>query len=516
MSDAIDQGITVTEIQAMDEPVDVAAHTTAAFVGRALRGPLDTPVLVKSFAAFAHRFGGVWGRSSLGPAVKQFFEHGGTQVHVVRVANNARGAMICLPAEHGVLVLTALEPGSTECIRAAVDYDGFDASDCEHFNLTVQRVAPTTGLVADQEIYRRVSCDPAADRYVADVLLASSLIRVSLPTPPGRPAPTGGTTPDVVADYVGHAQRGSDGDELSDYDLIGSAERNTGLFALEAVDQFDLLYLPPCGRRRDLGPAAILAAELYCRKRGAMLILDPPAAWETVDDAVHGVRDSGYSSANIMSYFPRMRVRNDQASAGRAVGGAIAGLLCKLDATRGPWEDLDQPGFGLNRALRPALHVSAAEGAALVREGLNAIAGDDAGRANVCGSVTLARANQIDRKFESLTVRRLCLQITNTIGRATRWAVFEEGGRRVAQRVRAQVHAYLASLADRGAFVDEHFDVQCESGLHVDPLDPQRGVTILLSFQPAGGDYVWLTLHQTVQGCRVATTAFAPVTAECA
>lgn len=517
MSDALDQGITVTKIQAMDEPVDIAPHTTAAFVGRALRGPLNTPVLVESFAAFTHRFGGVWRRSSLGPAVQQFFEHGGKRLHVVRVANNARGAMICLPANHGLLILSALEPGSTENVRAAVDYDGFDTDDTEHFNLTVQRIAPVSGLVVDQEIYRRLSCEPDAKRFVADVLLDSSLIRVHLPTPPGRPAATGGLGLDSAAGYVGHAQRGSDGEELSDYDLVGSSQDGTGLFALNSVENLDLLYLPPCGRHRDLGPAAILAAELYCRKRGAMLVLDPPSDWTTVEEALEGVRAAGYASSNVVSYFPRMNLRGDSSAPPRVVGGAIAGLLCKLDTHRGPWQDLDQAGFGFHRKLTPAVEVSPEEAAMLVREGLNTVALRSAGRSALCGSVTLARASQIERQFASLPTRRLCLQITGTIEYATRWAVFEAGGPHVAERVRAQVHAYLSGLADRGAFLDDNFDVQCESGLHVSPLDPQRGVTILLAFQPANNsEFIWLTLHQTVQGCRVASTAFAPAAAECA
>jgi hypothetical protein len=47
--------------------------------------------------------------------------------------------------------------------------------------------------------------------------------------------------------------------------------------------------------------------------------------------------------------------------------------------------------------------------------------------------------------------------------------------------------------------------------LHAQPHHPERGVTILLAFHPAGAhDGVTLALHQTVSGCRVATTAFAP------
>ena len=129
MSDAVDRGITVTEMALMGESIDVSPETTAAFVGRALRGPLNQPVLVRDFGEFRRRFGDTWSSSSLGPAVRQFFDHGGRQLYVVRVANNARGAMLCLPASGSALVLRAIEPGSTERIRAAVDYDGIDEDD---------------------------------------------------------------------------------------------------------------------------------------------------------------------------------------------------------------------------------------------------------------------------------------------------------------------------------------------------------------------------------------------------
>ena len=167
----------------MDQPIDASAETTAAFVGRALRGPLDTPILIKNFAEFRRRYGGFWPGSSLGSAIEQFFDHGGKQVYVIRVANGARGAMICLPALHGVLVLRAVEPGSAEHIRAAVDYDGIDKDNDELFNLTLQRVAPDTGLVLDQEIFRRLTCDTKDVRYVQDVLLSSSMVRVQAPLP---------------------------------------------------------------------------------------------------------------------------------------------------------------------------------------------------------------------------------------------------------------------------------------------------------------------------------------------
>ncbi len=501
----------------MGEAIDVSAETSAAFIGRALRGPLNTPVLISNFADFRRGFGGYWHRSSLGPAVKQFFDHGGRQLHIVRVANSARGAMICLPAKGGFLVLRALEPGSTENVRVAVDYDGIDDKNEQLFNLTIQRVAPDTGLVVDQEIYRRLQCDRAERSFVGDALLSSSLVRAQIPLPAGRPIATRGPGPEFGSTYVGHAQHGTDGAALTDYDLVGSASRETGLFALNQIEHFDLLYLPPPGRLMDLGPAAVLAAELYCRKRGAMFIMDPPGHWASAEQAVVGVRGCGYSSPNILSYYPRMYSKDDDELTPRSAGGAITGLLCKLDRVAGPWHDLDQHGFGFDRRLVPAMPVEIDEARLLVKEGLNVIAGNMAGRSTLCGSVTLGRGTQMERNFTNLNVRRLCLSITNAIDGATRWAVFEPDAARVAERIQSQVHAYMCYLADAGAFVDDTFLVQSNAGLHSRPIDPERGITILLVFHPVGADEpVSLTLHQTISGCRVATTAFAPATAECA
>ena len=514
MSDANDQGITVTEIAAMDLPIDVASHTTAAFVGRALRGPLNIPVPIENITAFQRRFGGRWHHSSLGPAVRLFFENGGVKLYVVRVANNARGAMIALPASGGVLVLHAAEPGSTENIRAAVDYDGIDPADEEHFNLVIQRIAPETGLILDQEIFSRISCCDSSRNFIGSALLGSALARVQMPLPHGRPVATVNDSVGTEAAYVGHAQRGSDGGALSDYDLIGSAIHNTGIFALNHLEHFDLLYMPPPARKRDIGPAAMLAAEQYCQRRGAMLVMDPQESWDTVDKALVGVRNSGYSSPNIVAYYPRVVDRFERGSAPRVAGGAIAGLLCKLDRTHGPWEDLDQLGCGMGRKLKPAVELSVDDAHLLVRAGLNVIAGSSAGRATVCGSVTLGRGHQIDSRFSRLTVRRLCLRITNSIERATQWALFEQNGQQIAERIHGQVDGYMSYLANSGAFAGSRFVVQCDTTLFSRASDPDRGVTILLAFRPAGTEEdIALTLHQTIAGCRVSTTAFAPVTA---
>ena len=509
MTEAVDQGITVTEIAAMDQSIDVLQETTAAFVGRALRGPLNTPVLVRNLGEYRRRFGDNSPSCSLASAVKQFFEHGGQRLYVVRVANNARGAMLCLPASGTAVVLRAVEPGSAEHLRAAVDYDGIN--DDSHFNLTLQRIDPATGRILDQELFPKLSYDEGDEKFIGDALLTSTLVRLEHPYPTHRPEATTGGDARFGMAYIDHAQAGTDGSELTDYDLVGSRKAHTGLFALEDVEHFDTLYLPPIGRAAEVGPAAILAAELYCRRRGAMLIVDPRAEWSTSEEAIEGIRSLGYASPNMLGYYPRVVERGAPDEALRHAGGAIAGLLCKHDRTYGPWNDLNQQGMGLQRDLLPALRVDDENRQMLNRAGLNVLAHGPAGRARVIGSVTMGRGAETHREYAGLAVRRFCLRLANTIAKATQWAVFESGDKTTMQRIRAQVLSYLLGLDELGAFVNSSFAVRCEATAGQQSGSEQHGVTILLAFHPVGSDdEISLTLHITATGCRVGSSVFAP------
>ncbi len=497
MTDALDHGITVTEIPSMEQPIDVNVETSAAFVGRTLRGPLDTPVSVSSFGDYRRRFGGDWARSGMSSAVQQFFDFGGSQLTIVRVANAARGALLVIPASGSALVLRAVEPGSTERLRAAIDYDGLDDED--RFNLVLQRIDPDNGVLLDQELHRDLSFTEGSKRFVADVLSTSTLARVEHPFPTHRPEATD-------AAYVDAVQDGNDGHPLSDYDVVGSRRDGTGLFSLNGIDRLDLLYLPSIGRRQQVGPTALLAAELFCRERGATLIVDPDRDWETVDDAVGGMRKLGFASSNMLGYFPRVVARGEKASVD--AGGVIAGLLSRLDREHGTWHDVEQ--VPINRRLQPSMALSDAEQQALSRAGLNAIAAVGSAQSVMRGDRTMGRGNESHTLYARLSTRRTLLRIVNSIDHATRWAVFEQPDAALVEQVQGQLVAFLSCLADLEAFDDDEFSVECAV---LAPGGKTPGLSIDIGFTPRGaGSPVFLTLQQSVGGMRVVDTAFAKQT----
>ncbi|MEA3189684.1 MAG: uncharacterized protein QOD77_266 [Thermoplasmata archaeon] len=80
-------GVYIEEVPSDVKTIVGVATARTAFVGRALRGPLDEPVRITSFGDFERRFGGLWRASTLGYAVRQYFQNGGGDAVIVRVSN---------------------------------------------------------------------------------------------------------------------------------------------------------------------------------------------------------------------------------------------------------------------------------------------------------------------------------------------------------------------------------------------------------------------------------------------
>lgn len=121
----------------------------------------------------------------------------------------------------------------------------------------------------------------------------------------------------------------------------------------------------------------------------------------------------------------------------------------------------------------------------------------------------MGRGSETNAKFAKLPVRRLCLQIINTITKATRWAVFEPADSKLADRLRGQVLTYLDCLGNLGAFANDNYIVQCDAGVSNRADSEEHGITILLVFHPVGCDEpISLTLQQSASGIRVGSTAF--------
>jgi phage tail sheath protein FI len=452
-----------------ERSIPAAPASITAFVGRTRRGPVNRPVFIYSLHAFQRYFGGVWRESLLSHAVQQYFENGGHTAVIVRVSNGGSRATIDLPCGPGTLVLEANSPGSDENLRVSVDYDGIADHETDRFNMVVQRVRqPGSELVEDQEFFTRLSIDPESKRHVADLLLGSQLVRVRGAVPAERPDRTLSSRPGAAVAYIDANADGNDGAPLTDYDVIGSAAGATGLFALSAIEQFNLLCIPALSPDRDTGPVTLLAAARYCLQRRAILIVDPPADWHTADEARDGLQRLNFASENVAVFYPRVFATDPETAQKFPIGpcGAVAGMIARGDERASLWQALTGEGT-LLRGTRPVTTLEPEEVDVLASAGINAIAPCRTSFAVASRARTLAQEDWRRSGWSDFAARRTALYVIGSIERGTRWVIFEKNEPRLWARVHNQVAEFLHELYKEGAFPgdtpEQAYFVKCDA-----------------------------------------------------
>jgi uncharacterized protein len=461
-------GLQVDEELGPNQSIARLATARTAFVGRTLRGPVNRPILIKSFSEFQQVFGGLWQPSLLGYAVEQFFDNGGREALIVRVVNGARSATLTLKAGSQALQLQALRPGTREFLRASVDYDNIPPDAPASFNLTVQRVrAQGTEHVEDQEIFHRLSLLSTAERYLPLAIAQSVLIRLKGELPMQRPDRTLDPASGHATAYVNSNSDGDDGAPLIDYDLIGSATDRTGVFALYETD-FNFLCLPPLSRDQDVGPSVLLVAARYCKERRALLIVDPPSGWHTADDALVGLRNWNLSNENALMYFPRILAHDKLRGHFESFApcGAVAGMLARYDEMFPVWTPAEQEEAILRPGYRPACLVGEDRRVRLANLGVNTIQAIRSAARLPSRPRTLAAGNAASADWQFLAARRLALFILNSVERGTRWVTMATPHLEVAESVASLVRVFFEGLHAAGAFgarrMDEAFFVICD------------------------------------------------------
>jgi uncharacterized protein len=481
-------GIQVAAERGPDHSIAHLPTARSAFVGRTLRGPVNQPVLIKSFAEFQHVFGGLWQPSLLGYSVEQFFDNGGGEAFIVRVVNGARSVTLSLRAGSQVLRLQALRPGTREYLRASVDFDNIATDDESAFNLTVQRVrAQGTAQVEDQEIFHRLSVLSSDHRYFPQAIEKSALIRLIGQMPSERPERTLDPASGLAIGYVNSHSDGDDGAPLTDYDLIGSSLDHSGVFALDFQD-FNFLCIPPLSRDKDVGPSALLVAARYCKERRALLIIDPPSSWQTADDALAGLREWNFPNENALMYFPRVLAHDKLRGHFESFApcGAVAGMFARSDETSPVWLPTEREEPILRPGFRPSCLVGEDRRIKLASLGVNTLqAIRSAGRVGLRPR-TLAAGNTASADWRYLSDRRLALFILNSIARGTRWIAAASSPADIADTLTAQVRAFFEGLHAAGTFgsraAEDAFFVICDERINSTWTTASSEVQFIIGF----------------------------------
>jgi Bacteriophage tail sheath protein len=479
-------GIYIEEVPSGVRTITGVATSITALVGRAARGPVNDPITLTSFADFERRFGGLWRLSSLGFAVRDFFQNGGNQAIVVRLYREGPGAPTATIDANG-LALRAASPGSWgNALRARVELgaDGYvspDLADQWHnefpdiattdlLNLIVRDTA--TGAT---EEYRNVTVEDSP-RQLETILENQSRLVVIDGTPAFPSASHGAPGPgaDIWADDALSSpvdQEGSDGLELDEGSFTGpgTEDAKEGLYALNTADLFNLLCIPPYDDG-DVDESLVGDAATYCERRRAMLIVDARSDWDSVEDARDNVGSVGTDSRNAALFFPRIRRPNplfvDQVD-DFAASGAVAGIFARTDAQRGVWKA--PAGQDATIVGAPALSAQLTDGdiGQLNPLGINCLRTLPAAGRVVWGSRTLQGNDRLASEWKYIPVRRTALFLEESLYRGTQWVVFEPNAEPLWAQIRLNVGAFMNNLFRQGAFAGttprEAYFVKCDA-----------------------------------------------------
>lgn len=167
-------GVYVQELPSGVRSIIGVSTSLTAFIGRALRGPVNVPTSIGSYADFNRIFGGLWAPSALGYSVAQFFNNGGSQALIVRVHNGATAATATLANGATGIALSAANPGAWGSkLTAAVTAVTPASTTTFNLTLTDSSTIATTGS-STIETYFNLSVDPSSPKFVGQVLAQQS------------------------------------------------------------------------------------------------------------------------------------------------------------------------------------------------------------------------------------------------------------------------------------------------------------------------------------------------------
>jgi uncharacterized protein len=489
-------------------------------------------------------------------AVNQFFLNGGTQAYVVgllpSVLNNIwMGGPLSPPGSTGPRINTSPAGVITSVTGPSLDVDGviFAAREVtdENFvmNLTVRPIQPTTSLPGEAqadviisyvpptqpgsqvpsgqlpsgtvtETYRRVTLDPTDPNYILTRIgtsdsPVSALVTVAL----GSPAPfTFGTQ--VTQESFPVTLPASDASALfTANDFTTAMEQDS---SLDKVQVFNLMSIPGV-----TNPSVLSAAEAFCEKKFAFLIVDPPLTDaadktsphfpNTIGDTIAGNNPITIpDSKNSALYFPYLLSPDPLTGQPNSLvtgavneippGPTVAGVYAATDLARGVWK----APAGFQAAAVNTTGVAARGSMNDQRQGLLNPVGVNCIRTfpNIATPVVFGARTLVtltDEQWRYVPVRRMALFLEQTFYANLKWVIFEPNAEPLWTAITMSINAFMLGLFKQNAFQgntpSQAFFVLCNSQTTT-PTDQDAGiVNIVVGFAPLKpAEFVIVTIAQ--------------------
>jgi hypothetical protein len=265
---------------------------------------------------------------------------------------------------------------------------------------------------------------------------------------------------------------GEDGLPPQANDFKGSETKKTGIYALLDVDLFNILCLPGVTDFKLNDALSVLsAAESFCQKRRAFLIVDCPESWLKFDDALDNLSDfDPLRSKNAAMYFPRVKMPDpldDNRLRTLPPCGIAAGLYARTDSERGVWKAPAGQDAKLRGVSSLVYRLTDKENGLLNPLGLNCLRTFPVIGPIAWGARTLEGADILTSEWKYIPVRRMALFLEESLYRGLKWVVFEPNDEPLWSQIRLNVGAFMHRLFRQGAFQGstpkEAYLVKCDS-----------------------------------------------------
>jgi uncharacterized protein len=282
--------------------------------------------------------------------------------------------------------------------------------------------------------------------------------------------------------------------------IIGSQAKREGLYALDAVDLFNILCLPGV---TDAGTLADVTK--YCEDRRAFFIVDPPADRDKPDEMEAYVAGTSLPKSSYAAvYYPWIRIAdplNDGALYSVPPSGTVAGVYARTDATRGVWKAPAGTEANLNGVLGADYVLTDRENGILNPRGVNCIRIMPTFGAVAWGARTLRGDNAFADEWKYIPVRRIALFIEESLYRGTQWVVFEPNDEPLWAQIRLNIGAFMQNLFRQGAFQGrsprEAYLVKCDRETTTQNDINLGVVNILVGFAPLKpAEFVFIRIQQ--------------------
>jgi phage tail sheath protein FI len=444
-------GVYIEEVSSGVRTITGVATSIALFVGWAPRGPIDRALRITSFADYVRAYGGLDSRSLLGYSVKHFYDNGGSDVYILRIAANEDATDPAVAADPAVtascvigdLTIPASSPGdwaTSYSIRLTRRPDAL-----ERFTIDVIQPSANNAVL---ESFSNLSTSAADSRFAPAVINRRSAFIDNLTVAaPGAP-PAGDTTVALDSTTAGAVGAVLDAADADFQNALTAAFAIGGI--VDRIDLFNIICVPGL---TDAATVAIM--QTRAQQRRAFLIVDCGDT-ETVATVVGSLAGkTGPDGRNSAFYFPWVQAPDplkQNALAAFPPCGFVAGIFARTDAARGVWKAPGGTEASLTGALGFPIKMSDAENGQLNPHAVNCLRTLPVYGNVVWGARTLEGDDARGSEWKYVPVRRMALFLEESLFRGTQWVVFEPNDEPLWAQIRLNVGAFMQGLFRQGAF----------------------------------------------------------------